>query len=627
MNEASPLPAPTAAAHASGGGPSTAPAATLARVDSALEHAVGGASPLLVRLRALRRRLEHDRLQLAVLGQFKRGKSTFINALLGAEVLPSGVIPLTAVATFIAARREPLVIVHFEGRQQSEEFAAGSTDEVRNILFRFVAEEANPENRLGVERVDLFFPAAVLASGIVIIDTPGVGSTLLHNTEAALDVLPECDAAFFVVSADPPITQIELEYLRRVKAKTARVFFVLNKIDYLRPDEQRTAVAFLQKVLAAQCLADGDDRIFCISARAGLEAKRSGDRQMLETSGIADLERHLLRTLANEKARWLDKAVRSKAVEIAAQAGEELGLRMCALNMPIEELADKSNAFQDALRSIEEQRRITCDLLAGECRRLRGALETRIDGLRMQTAARLAAVIDASLAGAPPPAWEEAARRSLSAAVQAEFENARAPLVGAFAAEAGAALRGCQDRVAALVGQVRQTAADIFNVPLGPDAEQEAFEVGEDPYWVTDTGGMTFIPDPSRLIDRLLPASVHRSRLRARMIEQAQELIIRNAENLRWAILRGLDDTFRKAIARFEERLDEAIVATRGVIKDTLTRRGDQAFAVQPELDRLAAARAQLAALEAELRGDAAQAQPMPERAQADAGAAAGIGH
>ena len=196
-------------------------AATLGRIELALETAVGSESPLVARFRGLHRRLDQERLQLAVLGQFKRGKSTFINALLGDDVLPTGVIPLTAVATFIAWRREPLVVVRFKGEAPTEEFAVHTADEIRNVLFRFVAEEANPENRLGVERVDLFYPASILADGTVIIDTPGVGSTLRHNTEAALQVLPESDAAFFVVSADPPITEVELEYLRRLKSKTS----------------------------------------------------------------------------------------------------------------------------------------------------------------------------------------------------------------------------------------------------------------------------------------------------------------------------------------------------------------------------------------------------------------------
>jgi hypothetical protein len=137
----------------------------------------------------------------------------------------------------------------------------------------------------------------------------------------------------------------------------------------------------------------------------------------------------------------------------------------------------------------------------------------------------------------------------------------------------------------------------------------ETFALGEDPYWVTEPTASTLIPDTSRLIEHLLPVALRRKRFQARMIQQAEELVVRNGENLRWAILRGLDETCRKAVAQFEERLDEAIKATRDVINQALARRQDRSFVVQPELDRLANTTAALAALCGEL---ACKAQHAP---------------
>jgi len=518
--------------------------------------------------------------------------------------LPTGVIPLTAVATFISWRREPLVVVHFKGERSAKVLDAQTPDAIRDVLFRFVAEVANPENCLGVERVELFYPADTLVDGTVIIDTPGVGSTLQHNTEAALQVLPESDAAFFVVSPDPPITEVELDYLRQLKSKTTRIFFVLNKIDYLALDDRRSVVDFFQRVLAEKFLLEARANIFCVSARDGLAAKKRGDDQKLAMSGIAYITEHLVRTLADEKNRWLEEAVRRKAANILAQASTELGLRTRALNMPIEKLAAKSDEFGRALLAVQEQRRITRDLLVGDHRRLRESLDYRIDSLRKETAKKLDGVIDASLSGAAAQAWEKQTRRSLSMAMHNEFESARESLVTAFAADAGAALGACQDRVNALVNRVRQIAAEIFNVPVAPHAEHEAFDVGEDPYWITENPSPALIPDPSRLIDRLVPANLRRRRLRARMLKRAEELVIRNGENLRWAILRGLDEAFRNATAQFEGRLEETIAATRNVIRDALARRRDQAFYVQPELDQLAAAAALLNSLHEEIRDE-----------------------
>jgi predicted GTPase len=199
-------------------------AATIGRIEEAVQSVLGVESPLSARMRSLHRRFVSERLQIAVLGQFKRGKSTFINPLLGVPLLPTGIVPLTAVATFIAWRAEPLIVVVFAGDRPSRQLTAQTPDEIRRVLFNFVAEEANPKNQLRVARVELYYPAAILADGIVVIDTPGAGSTLTHNLETALHVLPESDAAFFVLSADPPITEAELHYVQVIKPRVPSIF-------------------------------------------------------------------------------------------------------------------------------------------------------------------------------------------------------------------------------------------------------------------------------------------------------------------------------------------------------------------------------------------------------------------
>ena len=77
-------------------------------------------------------------------------------------------------------------------------------------LAGFVTEKGNPKNKLGVAEVQVDLPAPILTGGVVLIDTPGIGSTYRHNTSATLNFLKQCDAALFLVSADPPITEVEL---------------------------------------------------------------------------------------------------------------------------------------------------------------------------------------------------------------------------------------------------------------------------------------------------------------------------------------------------------------------------------------------------------------------------------
>jgi GTP-binding protein EngB required for normal cell division len=270
------------------------------------------------RLDALRQRLETERFQLAVLGQFKRGKSTLLNALIGTSILPTAVVPLTAIPTFVEAGAVPCVrSIFVSGARQ--EVNIEQPEQLAYRLAQLVSEEANPNNRLRLARVEVSLPVPLLESGVVLIDTPGVGSTFIHNTERAEAVLPECDAALFVVSPDPPITEVEISYLARIQATVARLIIVLNKIDSIEPLDLAKTVAFLREVLAQKAALDQTVPLFLVSARVGLRAKMGGDKRALSSSGLPELEMHLGDFLAREKRSALEAAVTLKADTIIDQ--------------------------------------------------------------------------------------------------------------------------------------------------------------------------------------------------------------------------------------------------------------------------------------------------------------------
>ena len=254
--------------------------------------------PILRALTTLRDRLQESCLRIAILGQFKRGKSTFINALLRAPLLPSAVVPATAIPTFIAWGVVPRILVTFQANRPPEDIHPADTASIRAELGRWVTEEGNPINRRQVRRVHLFVPSDVLRDGIVLIDTPGIGSTLRHNTDAAIQVLPECDAALFVVSADPPVTEAEMDYLRAIRPHVVRLYFVLNKVDYLDPAEQSQALGFLHNALGDALGPAEEAAIFPLSARRALEAVATSDGTALEASGLPRIEHDVLRSSA-----------------------------------------------------------------------------------------------------------------------------------------------------------------------------------------------------------------------------------------------------------------------------------------------------------------------------------------
>lgn len=557
------------------------------------------------RLADVRARLREGRLQLAVLGQFKRGKSTFLNSLLGAPYLPSAVIPVTALPTFIAWDNDLSIAISYLDGRPAEQFHASSAPGLREALHRFVAEEENPANRLGVSRVDVRVPAPILEGGIVLIDTPGIGSTHRHNTDAALKVLPECDAALFVVSVDPPITENEIAYLNQIRTRVAELFFVLNKTDLVDATEADQARNFMRRTLETNRLIAPEAKIFSVSARSALAARMRDDRSGFSRSGMEAVEDYLLRFLALEKMRALERAVAMKAAVILSEAESDVALQLRALTLPLEELQKRQRIFEDLLRPIEARRLTTRDLLTGERSRIVAELEARAELLRQEARARLYPSVDDLVSQSEPSAVEGLATETVAPAITDFFDVARAEVTSLFVRQSEATLDAHRTRIGELVAAVRQTAADLFELTLTPTMDDEKFHLAQEPYWVSERWAATILPDLRPMFDRVLGNERRRARRGARMKARIDELIIRNVENLRWSILRGLDDTFLRAASTLEARLDDAIAMTRAAIANAHRLREARSEKVEQELDRLEAGVAAIAGARAKLtRGD-----------------------
>lgn len=203
-----------------------------------------GADRLASGARALAERTAEGRFFVACVGQVKRGKSTLINALAGALVLPCGVVPVTAVTTVVRYGAELGARV----RVRRGDWQVIAVDDVA----RYVSEERNPENASQVEAIEVFVPSRLLATGMCLVDTPGVGSIFLGNTAATAAFLPRIDACILVIGADPPLSGDELALAETVSKHGADLIVVLNKADRVSAEERREAVAFASHALAAR---------------------------------------------------------------------------------------------------------------------------------------------------------------------------------------------------------------------------------------------------------------------------------------------------------------------------------------------------------------------------------------
>ena len=201
-----------------------------------------GANSIRDEAHELAARVFEGRFYVACVGQFKRGKSTLINALIGRPILPVGFLPVTAVPTVIRFAERTSARVRMNNGSWREIAAAD--------LREYVSQEHNPENAKGVAGVEVFVPSPLLASGMCLLDTPGLGSVFARNTSDTHALVPHVDAALVVAGADPPLAGEELALVEAVAGEERPLIVVLNKADRTGPAERAAAASFTRQVLA-----------------------------------------------------------------------------------------------------------------------------------------------------------------------------------------------------------------------------------------------------------------------------------------------------------------------------------------------------------------------------------------
>src|SRR5690349_3892471 len=200
---------------------------------------------------------------LVIVGEFNSGKSTFINALLGADVLPEGVTPTTATIN----------------------------------LLRY--GEATTEHKTADYVTERTYPAEFLRE-ISIVDTPGTNAIIRRHEELTRTFVPRSDMVLFITSADRPFTESERGFMDTIREWGKKIVLVLNKIDLLQSQEELDRVRTFIEENAVLLLGQKPD-IFPVSARLAKRARAQEDtaaaERFMRSSRLDQLERYIFTTL------------------------------------------------------------------------------------------------------------------------------------------------------------------------------------------------------------------------------------------------------------------------------------------------------------------------------------------
>ena len=304
--------------------------------------------------RSVAERVIEGRFYVACLGQFKRGKSSVLNALFGEAVLPTGVVPITTVPTIVRYGSRTAARLRFE--------TGGWTDLPVSEVVDYVSEERNPENAKHVAGLEIFVSSPLLATGMCFVDTPGLGSVFTGNTAATQAFIPHIDAALVVIGADPPLAGEELVLVEAVSKCVRDLILVLNKADRTTESERAAAVAFARRQLEKR-LQYPVGPFFEVSAAERLEHRGTGrDWEKLVAA---------LHELVEGSGRRLIRAACERGLE---RLGEQLLAIITeereALQRPIEESEQRIAVMKQTIAEAERSMRELGYLFMAEQRHL-----------------------------------------------------------------------------------------------------------------------------------------------------------------------------------------------------------------------------------------------------------------
>ncbi|HEY9798760.1 MAG TPA: dynamin family protein [Leptolyngbyaceae cyanobacterium] len=308
--------------------------------------------------------LKQGVFRLLVLGDMKRGKSTFLNALIGENLLPSDVNPCTAVLTVLRYGAEKKVTIHFNDGKSPQVLDFASF-KYKYTIDPAEAKKLEQEKKQAFPDVDyavVEYPLSLLEKGIEIVDSPGLNDTEARN-ELSLGYVNNCHAILFVMRASQPCTLGERRYLENyIKGRGLSVFFLINAWDQVKeslidPDdveELQAAEDRLRQVFKANlseyCYVDGhdiyDERVFELSSIQALRRRLKNTEADLTGTGFPEFMACLNIFLTRERAIAELRQARTLARQAVNHTREAIERRLPLLDHDVDELKKRINSVE-----------------------------------------------------------------------------------------------------------------------------------------------------------------------------------------------------------------------------------------------------------------------------------------
>jgi predicted GTPase len=280
--------------------------------------------------------LQEGRVTVVVLGEFNHGKSSILNALLGEEVLPTGITPTTAVITHLRYADEPRALIQYDAQ-----------DRVTVPLSK-LASVVTANQGVEPQFVEVGYPSEILRDNLVLVDTPGVNDISRQRVEITYGYVPRADVILYVLDANQVLKRSEITFIRDrlLRSSKDRLIFVLGKVDALSPEERVEVEDYAREKLG-ELLETVE--LYPVSARQAMKG---------QDEGFARFREHLLRYLKDRKAYILIDSGVSGGLRVTGMMQQNLAIKRSSYALDRAGLQKRVDAvharLQDARRAIYE---------------------------------------------------------------------------------------------------------------------------------------------------------------------------------------------------------------------------------------------------------------------------------
>lgn len=339
--------------------------AGIARLDGVCRHV--SMDTQADELKAVNERLQNHIFSVGIMGEFRKGKSTIINALLGQEIVPADIVPTSATLNYVRWDNDKHAEIRFKNGTKKEI----PVDELAGYVTKITKE--SEAMSATVEDATVFYPCPFCQQGVQIVDTPGLNDDE-RMTAISENVIPTFDAIIMALVPDSPFSQSEAEFVRNklMASDLGRLIFVLNKIDIVDEDDrprllnaikEKIETSVLEKMAAVYGEQSdeykkakekiGDIKVLPVSARMALKGKIKKDLKLIEDSGYIEFEKVLSKMLTEERGILELIHPINKIMSVSKIVLETLQTRQEALNIDAQEF---QKIKEESIEKINETR-------------------------------------------------------------------------------------------------------------------------------------------------------------------------------------------------------------------------------------------------------------------------------